>query len=101
MFGNLYAPQWKNVNSGLTALWVDQTYWGFDVSATKTIYDFNRPKKRAMVLPRATITLDSENLLSARARHLFYRSEEDLVYRAPFSASATATTQEANGAELE
>jgi hypothetical protein len=78
LFGSLYAPQWKNVNSGLTALWVDQTYWGFDVSATKTIYDFNRPKKRAMVLPRATITLDSENLLSARARHLFYRSEEDL-----------------------
>ena len=101
LFGSLYAPQWKNVNSGLTALWVDQTYWGFDVSATNTIYDFNRPKKRAVILPRATITLDSENLLSARARHLFYRSEEDLVYRDPFSASATATTQEANGAELE
>ena len=101
LFGSLYAPQWKNVNAGLTALWLDQTYWGFDLSANNTIYDFNRPKKRAVLLPRATITLDSDNLLSARARHLFYRSGEDLVYRSPFSTSATATTQEANGAELE
>lgn len=100
-FGSVYAPQWKNVNSGVTALWVDQTYWGFDVSATNTIYDFNRPKKRAVLLPRATITLDGENLLSARARHLFYRSGEDLVYRTPFSTSATSATQEANGGEVE
>jgi outer membrane receptor for ferrienterochelin and colicins len=101
LFGSLYAPQWKNVNSGLTALWLDQTYWGFDVSATNTIYDFNRPKKRVVLLPRATIALDGENLLSARARHLFYRSEENLVYRSPFSASGPATTQEANGGEVE
>src|SRR5262249_40692780 len=100
-FGSLYAPQWKNVNSGITALWLDQTYWGFDISATNTIYDFNRPQKRAMLLPRATITLDSNDLLSLRARHLFYRSEEDLVYRRPFSASGIATTQEANGGEFE
>ena len=85
----------------MTALWLDQTYWGFDVSGTNNIYNFSRPQKRALLLPRASVTLDSNDLLSLRARHLFYRNEEDLVYRSPFSASGTSTTQEANGGELE
>jgi outer membrane receptor for ferrienterochelin and colicins len=101
LFASIYAPQWKNVNSGVTALWLDQTYRGFDVSTTNSVYDFNRPKKRVALLPRATMALGGRNLVSVRARHLFYLAEEDLVYRAPFSMTVNATTQEANGAEVE
>lgn len=101
VLGSVYLPQWKNVTSGATLLWTEQTYRGFDVSTANVIYDFDRPKKRVVFAPRATITLDPSNLLSVRARHLFYRSGEDLVYRNPFSISAGATTQEANGAEAE
>jgi outer membrane receptor for ferrienterochelin and colicins len=101
LFGSLYAPQWKNISSGATWLWSEQEYWGFDVSTANALYDFDRPKKRMLFAPRATVMLDAANLLNLRGRHLFYRSGEDLVYRSPFSASATATTQAANGAEAE
>ena len=88
LFGSMYAPQWKSVAAGATWLWTEQEYWGFDLSTTNAVYDFDRPKKRMVLAPRATVTLDAAHLLTLRGRHMFYRSGEDIVYRWPFSATA-------------
>lgn len=101
LFGSLYAPTWGRLNAGLTALYMDQSYWGFDNNATLGTYDFERPKKRLVLLPRATLALNGENILGFRARHLYYRSAEDLFYRPSSTFSRTATTQQADGGEME
>jgi outer membrane receptor for ferrienterochelin and colicins len=100
LFSNLYAPRMGVLSAGITALWMDQTYWGYD-SDTTGVYDFDRPKGRLALLPRATIALNGENLIGLRARHLYYRSAEEIFYRTPGTFTHTASTQQADGAEGE
>lgn len=101
LFGSLYAPTWGKLNAGLTAMYTDTEYWGFDTNATLGVYDFERPKKRVALLPRATLTLNPENVLGFRARHLYYRSAEDLFYRPSSTFASTVTSQTADGGEAE
>lgn len=100
LFASAYAPRTGPLSAGVTALWMDQTWWGYDSGSTG-VYDFDRPRQRLAVIPRGTITLDSENLIGFRARHLYYRSAEDIFYRTPGTYSRTATTQQADGGEGE
>lgn len=101
LFGSLYLPDWKNWNTGMTMLWTDQRFWGFDGSPVTGIYDFQRPKRRVALLPRASLTLGANSLLSLRARKMYYRSDEDVVYRNPLDIRAQATHNEAHGADAE
>ncbi|MGC8884745.1 MAG: TonB-dependent receptor plug domain-containing protein [Bryobacteraceae bacterium] len=101
LFSSLYLPQWKNWNVGLTSLWSDQDFWGVDGSEVTGVYDFRRPKRRLVLLPRASYTLGASSLLSFRGRKLYYRSDEDVAYRSPVSLRAQKTENEAFGADAE
>lgn len=101
LFSSLYLPQWNNWNVGLTSLWSDQNFWGVDGSEVTGIYDFRRPKKRLILLPRASYTMGASSLLSFRGRKMYYRSDEDVAYRSPVSLRAQKTENEASGADAE
>ncbi len=101
LFSSLYLPHWKNWNVGMTALYSDQNFWGADGTPITGIYDFQRPKRRLVLLPRATYALSPSSLLTFRGRKMYYRSDEDLSYRAPFSLRVQKTENEANGGDAE
>ncbi|HEU0139595.1 MAG TPA: TonB-dependent receptor [Bryobacteraceae bacterium] len=101
LFSSLYLPQWKRLNTGLTFLWTDQNFWGFEGSTVTGIYDFERPKRRLVFLPRASLLLGSDSLLTVRGRKLYYRSDENLAYRDPLSLRPQSTHNEANGGDVE
>jgi outer membrane receptor for ferrienterochelin and colicins len=101
LFLSLYLPQWKRWNAGLTSLWLDQDFWGVDGSEVTGVYDFRRPKRRLVLLPRASYTLGASSLLSFRGRKVYYRSDEDVAYRSPVSLRAQKTENEASGADAE
>jgi outer membrane receptor protein involved in Fe transport len=101
LFSSVYLPSWRRWSSGLTLLWLDQQFWGMEGSGITGIYDFERPKQRLTVLPRASLSLTSNSLLTFRARRLSYRSDEDLAYRNPASLRTQTTHNEANGGDVE
>ncbi|MDW8132011.1 MAG: TonB-dependent receptor, partial [Bryobacterales bacterium] len=101
VFQSVYLPAWKNWNAASTFLFLDQNFWGFDGSPATGIYDFRRPKRRVILLPRATYTLGGSSLLALRARRIYYRSDEDVVYRAPFSLRGQKTENMAEGGDAE
>lgn len=101
LFGSLYLPHWKNWNAGMTALYSDQNFWGVDGTTVTGIYDFQRPKRRLVLLPRASYTLSPNSLLTFRGRRMYYRSNEDLVYRAPYGLRVQKTENEAKGGDAE
>lgn len=101
LFTSIYLPRWKNWAAGLTALHTDQDFWGFEGTTAADTYDSSRPKRRLALMPRASLTLGANSLLNLRARRLYYRSDEDLVYRTPLSFRAQKTENEANGGDVE
>lgn len=101
LFGSLYLPHWKNWNVGMTALLSDQNFWGADGTEITGIYDFRRPKRRLALLPRASYTLTPNSLLTFRGRRMYYRSNEDVVYRSPYDLRIQKTENEANGGDAE
>ncbi len=101
LYTSLYLPQWKNWSIGMTSLWSDQVFWGVDGSEVTGAYDFRRPKRRLALLPRASYALGASSLLSFRGRKMYYRSDEDVAYRAPISLRAQKTENEAWGGDAE
>ncbi len=101
LFSSLYLPQWRNWNVGMTTLWSDQDFWGADGSDLTGVYDFQRPKRRIALLPRASYTLGGSSLLTFRGRRMYYRSDEDVAYRSPVSLRAQKTENDASGADAE
>lgn len=101
LFSSLYLPHWRNWNAGMTALYSDQNFWGADGTPVTGVYDFQRPKRRLVLLPRATYTLTPSSLLTFRGRKMYYRSDEDVSYRAPYSLRVQKTENEANGGDAE
>ncbi|MCS7044205.1 MAG: TonB-dependent receptor [Bryobacterales bacterium] len=101
LFSSLYLPSWRNWNFGITAMWLDHSFWGVDGSNITEIYDFVRPKKRLILLPRASYSLGGSSLLMFRGRRIYYRANEDVFYRMPYSARIQKTENEASGADAE
>ncbi len=101
LFGSLFLPHWKNWNTGMTALFSDQSFWGVDGTEITGIYDFHRPKRRLALLPRASYTLTPNSLLAFRGRKMYYRSNEDVAYRSPYDLRIQKTENEANGGDAE
>lgn len=101
LFQSLYLPAWRGWNAAATFLFVDQNFWGADGSPATGVYDFRRPKRRAILLPRATYTLSGSSLLAVRGRRIYYRSDEDVVYREPLAIRAQKTENTAEGGDVE